>query len=99
MAATPISNAAKLQQPKSLSVRRLVVATGATAAVIFILCWLGTFISLSSPTHAYIALFTTADTSTPRALAEGTLWSLLFGVIVGAVFAQIYNATAALARN
>ena len=99
MATTSISNAAELQKSKRFSVRRLIVATGATAAVVFILCWLGTFISFSSPTHAYIALFTAADTSTFRALAEGTIWSLVFGALVGAVFAQIYNATAALVRN
>jgi hypothetical protein len=78
---------------------RLLFAGGVTATVVFVLCWIGTIIPLSSPTHAYIGLFTTADINSGQALAEGTLWSLLFGALVGAAFALIYNATAALDRR
>ena len=75
------------------------VATGAvTAALVFVLCWLGTFVPFSSPTHAYIALFTAAPVNSIGALVEGGLWSLLFGGLVGALFALVYNATAALDR-
>ena len=77
----------------TLSVGRLAVSGGITAAAIFVLCWLGTFIPFSSPTHAYISLFTRADISSGLALVEGTCWSLLFGIIVGAVFGLVYNAT------
>jgi hypothetical protein len=77
----------------------LLIAGGATAAIVFVLCWVGTFIPFSSPTHAYIGLFTNADVSSVQALAEGTCWSLLFGALVGAAFALIYNATAALGRK
>lgn len=83
----------------TLSVARLLIAGGATAAVVFVLCWVGTFITFSSPTHAYIGLFTNADVSSVQALAEGALWSLLFGALVGVVFGFIYNATAALGRR
>lgn len=82
-----------------LSVSRLLVAGGVTAAIVFVLCWLGTFIAFSSPTHAYISLFTNADISSGLALVEGGLWSLLFGALVGAAFALVYNATAALDRR
>ena len=82
-----------------LSVARLAIASGVTAAVVFVLCWLGTFVPFSSPTHAYITLFTNADISSGLALAGGTCWSLLFGLIVGAVFALIYNATAPFGRK
>lgn len=80
----------------SLSMVRLFLAGGVTAGAVFVLCWLGTFVPLSSPTHAYISLFTNADVSSILALAEGTCWSLLFGALVGGCFALIYNATAAL---
>ncbi|HEX8841236.1 MAG TPA: hypothetical protein VF757_02945 [Sphingomicrobium sp.] len=83
----------------TLSVARMAVAGGVTAAAIFVLCWLGTFVPFSSPTHAYIGLFTNADIRSGVALIEGTCWSLLFGLMVGAVFALIYNATAPLARK
>jgi hypothetical protein len=83
----------------TLSVGRLAVATGITAAVVFVLCWLGTFVPFSSPTHGYITLFTNAGISSGLALAEGACWSLLFGLLVGAVFALIYNATASFTRK
>ena len=77
----------------SLSVVRLMVTGGLTASIVFLLCWVGAFIPYSSPTHAYIGLFTTAAYSSEQALAEGFCWSLLFGGVVGAVFALIYNLT------
>lgn len=82
-----------------LGVRRLIVATGLTAATAFVLCWIGMFIPFSSPTHAYIGLFTAAEPRSALALAEGTLWSLLFGGLLGGLFALIYNATAPLGRK
>lgn len=85
-----------VNQADRLSVLRVLVAGGLTAAVIFIVCWLGTFIPLSSPSHAYIALFTQRDAGSLAALAEGTLWSFLFGAMSATVFALIYNAPAAL---
>ena len=91
--ATASSSALAESHIHSLSVTRLAVAGGVTAAAVFVLCWLGTFVPFSSPTHAYITLFTNADISSGLALAEGTSWSLLFGFIVSAMFAVIYNAT------
>jgi hypothetical protein len=82
-----------------LSVTRLLVAGGVTAGLVFVLCWLGTFVPFSSPTHAYISLFTPAQANSVQALVEGTLWSLLFGALVAGLFALIYNASAPLARR
>jgi hypothetical protein len=87
------------QQTRTINVIRLIVASAATAGIVFVLCWLGTFVPFSSPTHAYIGLFTNADVNSGVALAEGTCWSLLFGALVGAVFALTYNATAAFGRQ
>lgn len=74
-----------------LGIMRLGLAGGVTAAAILILCWVGTAIPLSSPTHSYISLFTPADVKSVAALLEGSLWSLLFGTLSGALFAVIYN--------
>ena len=82
-----------------LSVIRTAFATGISMGVVFILCWIGTLVPFGSPTHAYISLFTTAEISSGRALLEGTCWSLLFGLLVGAVFALVYNATASFGRK
>jgi hypothetical protein len=77
-------------------VLRLAVTMGLSAAVVFTLCWLGTFIPASSPTHAYIGFFTRAEPSSGLALAEGTCWSLLFGGLYGATLAIFYNLSSAL---
>ena len=69
---------------------------GVAAAAIFILCWLGTFAPLSSPTHAYIGLFTEASIGSSRALAAGACWSFLFGGLSGGLIALLYNLFASL---
>lgn len=79
-----------------IGVLRLAVAGGTSAAVVLLLCWLGTLIPYSSPTHAYISLFTAASVSSGAALIQGLCWSLLFGALAGAVFAIIYNWTDSL---
>jgi len=82
-----------------ISVLRLAVAGAITAALVFVLCWLGTFIPFSSPTHAYIDLFTPAEQNSVGALVEGVVWSFLFGGLSGAVLARVYNALARLDRR
>lgn len=77
---------------KNIGVLRLAATAGVSAAALFVLCWVGTFIPFSSPTHAYIALFTLAEPSSVQALVQGICWSLLFGVLAGAAIAIFYNA-------
>lgn len=83
---------------RRLGLFRLASAAGVTSAIVFALCWVGTFIPFSSPTHAFIALFSPAEMSSVRALVEGTGWALLFGALVGAVFAAVYNLFGGLER-
>jgi hypothetical protein len=82
-----------------IGVLRLAATVGVAAGLIFVLCWLGTFIAFSSPTHAYIGLFTEAETQSVPALIEGSLWSLLFGVLSGGLIATLYNLFAGLDRR
>jgi len=83
---------------RNLSVLRLALTGGLVAVLLFVLCWIGTFIPLSSPTHAYVGLFTPAPMSSTLALIEGTCWSLAFGAIIGALIALVYNALSGLFR-
>lgn len=99
MASEPTFSGTELQQAKKVGVLRLGFAAGATAGIVYVLCWLGTFVPLSSPTHGYITLFTTALPGSIQALVEGTFWSLLFGALSGALFAVIYNAMPAPRRS
>ena len=82
-----------------VGVLRLALAGAITATLVFVLCWLGTLVPFSSPTHAYIGLFTPAEMESFAALCEGTAWSFLFGGLSGAVFAWIYNLLDGLERR
>lgn len=82
-----------------IGVKRLAATLGVGAALIFVLCWLGTFIPVSSPTHAYISLFTSAQPSSGAAVLEGSVWSFLFGALTGALLAALYNQFARLDRR
>lgn len=85
--------------PYRIGVPRLAATLGVGAALIFGLCWLGMFIPVSSPTHAYIGLFTSALPISGAALLEGTFWSFLFGALTGTVLALLYNWFAPLDRR
>ena len=99
MATTHSPTLSEARDTQHLSAVHLGISGGLTAGLIFVLCWLGTFVPFSSPTHGYITLFTNAEISSGSALAQGACWSLLFGFILGAVFAFIYNLTAPLSRR
>lgn len=83
----------------TLSVARLLVTGAITGAAITVLCWIGTFLPYSSPTHAYISLFTNAEVSSGRALIEGFGWSLAFGGLSAGLFALVYNAVGGIGRR
>jgi hypothetical protein len=95
--ATSLDFAASRQ--RRIGVFRLSAALGLAAAIVFVVCWVGTLVPFGSPTHAYISLFTLAPVSSVDALLQGTLWSLLFGILSGAVFALAYNLFAPLERR
>jgi hypothetical protein len=82
-----------------IGVLRLALTGGITAALIFVLCWLGTRVPFASPTHAYISLFTPADVGSNGALASGLVWSFLFGGLCGGVLAAVYNLLGSLERK
>ena len=90
MAATIVRDKAVAPSTR-LSTPRLLVSGALTAMAIFIVCWIGTVVPFSSPTHGYISLFTTAKVNSVMALAEGSFWSMLFGGMSGGLFAVIYN--------
>lgn len=75
------------------------VITGALAAgVFFIICWIGAFLPIGSAPHMYVALFTNAQITSSVALIQGFCWSIVFGLIAGALISLIYNVLAPLDR-
>jgi hypothetical protein len=81
-----------------LGVLRATVTGAVVAPLFFVLCWIGTFIPFSSPTHAYIGLFTPAPMSSAQALLEGSCWSLVFGAVAGFLLSIVYKALEPLGR-
>ena len=79
------------ERGRRIGVTRLALAGGVTAALVFVICWIGALVPFPNPTHGYITLFTAADVTTVEALLEGSLWSLVFGGFTAAVFALVYN--------
>jgi hypothetical protein len=82
-----------------IGLTRLAATIAAAAGLIFVLCWLGTFLTFSSPTHAFIGLFTNAEPQSVNALVEGATWSVLFGLLSGGIVAALYNLFAGLDRR
>lgn len=56
----------------------------------FIVCWFLAFVPVSA-THAFITLFTAADTTSPTALIQGLCWSLVFGAWLGFLTAAVHS--------
>ena len=98
MATQSISTGNIPSSSRNLSISRLAATGGVSMALIFVLCWIGTFIPFFSPTHAFIPLFTRAEMQSVTALIEGGVWALLFGLVVGAIVALVYNLFAGLDR-
>lgn len=61
-------------------------------AIVFVACWLFVFTPVTA-THAFIALFTSAETTSSIALVEGTCWSLVFGAWAGFLTAAMHRIT------
>jgi hypothetical protein len=84
---------------RKIGVQRLALTGALAAGLFYLLCWIGAQLPIGPATHAYLTLFTNAELSTGRALVEGLIWSVAFGLIAGALVAAIYNAFAFLDRR
>ena len=74
--------------------------TGAIASTLFfLLCWMGAFLPLGPATHMYIQLFTDADVNSGAALLQGLVWSVIFGLIAGALLVLSARLVASLDRR
>jgi hypothetical protein len=65
----------------------------------YTLCWAGAALGIVPVTHMYLQLFSDAPMPSTAMLVEGTIWSLLFGLLAGALIALIYNALGSLDRR
>lgn len=82
-----------------LSPIRLAVTGAIVSSVFFALCWAGAFLPIGPATHAYLGLFTDAEITSGLALVQGIGWSFIFGALIGALIAIVYNMLDALDRR
>ena len=74
--------------------------TGAVASTLFfLLCWISALLPLGPATHMYIRLFTDAGVNSVTALLQGVAWSVIFGLIAGALLVLSARLVASLDRR
>jgi hypothetical protein len=78
---------------------RLAMTGALFMGLFYILCWTGAAIGIVPVTHMYLNLFSDAQMPSTAMLLEGSAWSVLFGLLAGALIAVIYNALSALDRR
>lgn len=84
---------------RKLNVARLALTGAIASGAFFVLCWLGVQFPIGPATHMYIQLFTNADVGSTLALVQGLCWSLVFGLVAGALIALAFNALAWLEQR
>ena len=88
----------RLSSAPRLGVARVALTTALAATAFLLLCWIGARLGLGPATHMYIQLFSPADVTSGLALIVGLCWSLVGGLVIGALYALIYNLLAPLER-
>jgi len=75
-------------------------ATGALfMGIFYILCWSGAELGIVPVSHMYLQLFSDAPLPSTAMLVEGAIWSVVFGLLAGALIALLYNALSGLDRR
>lgn len=87
------------QHAHALSLSRCAVTGGLTVASVFALCWAAAAGGFLPGAHVFISLFTAQPAESNAALGVGLASSLGSGLVVGAIWALIYNAFAFLQRS
>jgi hypothetical protein len=74
----------------TLGVARCALTGGAVFATLFVLCWIGAVLNLSTFSHMYLALFVSGPIQGVTVLF-GVVSSVLAGLFTGALVAVCYN--------
>jgi len=83
-----------------IGVVRLALTGAIAAGLFYALCWVGGLVLPIGPaSHMYLQLFTSAELSSTTALVQGLCWSVVFGLLVGALIAWVYNLLSGLERR
>jgi len=80
-----------MTETSKLSVVRCAATGAAVLSAILVLCWLAAALFGPMGSHMYMTMFTLSAPGSFIALAAGLCWSIIFGALVGALFAVFYN--------
>ena len=80
-------------KPHRQSVLRLALCGSVTAALFYLICWIGSLVP-GTPGHMYLELFTTSGASTATALVQGIVTSIIGGFLIGGLIGTVYNSLA-----
>jgi hypothetical protein len=75
---------------------RLAVTGALFMGGFYILCWAGAALGIVPVSHMFLQLFSDAPMPSTAMLVEGAIWSVVFGLLAGALIALIYNALGSL---
>jgi hypothetical protein len=82
-----------------LGVLRFATTGALFLGVFYILCWSGAALGIVPVSHMYLQLFSNAPMPSTAMLIEGAIWSVVFGLLAGALIALLYNALGRLDRR
>ncbi|HXG81390.1 MAG TPA: hypothetical protein VNJ05_06290 [Sphingomicrobium sp.] len=82
-----------------ISAVRLAVTGALFMGLFYILCWAGAALGIVPVSHMYLQLFSDAPMPSAAMLVEGAIWSVVFGLLAGALIAVLYNALGRLDRG
>ena len=94
-----VSNESAYFHSHHLGVLRLALTGALFTGIFYILCWTGAALGIVPVTHMYLQLFSGEPMGSTAMAVEGTIWSVVFGLLGGTLIAIIYNALAFLDRR
>lgn len=86
------------QHAHTLSLSQCAITSGLTLGLVFALCWAAAAAGYLPGAHMFISLFTAQPVDSTSALGVGLMFSLGSGLVIGAIWALVYNAFAFLQR-
>ena len=88
-----------IRSPARIPIVQAAAAGAATLGAVYVVCWIGTQFPGLTVSHMFLALFTSAPTTSTAALLQGLFWSLVFGTFSAGGLAAFYNLFTFLGRR
>ena len=86
-------------RPHRIGATRPAMTGALFMGIFYILCWSGAALGIVPVSHLYLQLFSDAPMPSTAMLVEGAIWSVVFGLVAGALIALLYNALHGLDRR